>query len=82
MGQEEIFAKVKEVIATKKGVPSDKITMENSFEELDMDSLDSVELISELEDHYDVSIPNQQLLQIKTIGEAVISLEKLLNTQS
>ena len=82
MGQEEIFEKVKEVIATKKGVPSNGITMENSFEELDMDSLDSVELISELEEIYDVSIPNQQLLQIKTIGEAVVSLEKLLNGQS
>jgi acyl carrier protein len=53
--------------------------MDSTFEELDMDSLDSVELISDLEDHYNVSIPNQELLAIKTVREAVVSLEKLLN---
>jgi acyl carrier protein len=47
-----------------------------------MDSLDSVELISELEDHFKVSIPNQELLQIKTVKEAVDSLSKLVGSTS
>jgi acyl carrier protein len=40
-----------------------------------------VELISELEDNYQVSIPNQELLKIKTVKEAVESLEKLVNSK-
>jgi len=46
---------------------------------VEMDSLDSVEVISDLEDHFNVSIPNQEVLQIKTIEEAVNSLSKLVN---
>ena len=80
MTQEEVFQKVSEIIANKKGTQPSSITMESSFEELDMDSLDSVELISDLEDHYNVSIPNQELLAIKTVREAVESLEKLINS--
>lgn len=79
MTQEEVFQKVSEIIAAKKGVQAAAITMDSTFEELDMDSLDSVELISDLEEHYNVSIPNQELLAIKTVREAVVSLEKLVN---
>ncbi len=77
---QEIYQKVRELIGEKKGLKPDDIFMTNSFEELDMDSLDSVELISELEDHFKVSIPNQELLKIKTVKEAVESLEKLVNS--
>ena len=80
MTQEDIFVKVSEIIAQKKGVQPSAIPITASFEDLDMDSLDSVELIAELEDHYNVSIPNQELLAIKTIREAVASLEKLINS--
>lgn len=79
MTQDDIFQKVNEIITAKKGFAPNTITLDSSFEELDMDSLDSVELISELEDHYNVSIPNQELLAIKTVREAVDSLQKLVN---
>lgn len=79
MTQDDIFQKVSEIITAKKGFAPNTITLDSSFEELDMDSLDSVELISELEDHYNVSIPNQELLAIKTVREAVDSLQKLVN---
>ena len=75
---QEIYQKVRELIGEKKGLQPDEVFMINSFEELDMDSLDSVELISELEDHFKVSIPNQELLKIKTVKEAVESLDKLV----
>ena len=77
---QEIYQKVRELIGEKKGLKPEDIFMTNSFEELDMDSLDSVELISELEDYFKVSIPNQELLKIKTVKEAVESLEKLVTS--
>jgi acyl carrier protein len=78
---QEIYQKIRELIAEKKGVKPEDVFMANSFEELDMDSLDSVELISELEDHFKVSIPNQELLKIKTVKEAAESLDKLVNSK-
>ena len=78
---QEIYQKVRELIAEKKGMKPEDVFMSNSFEELDMDSLDSVELISELEDHFKVSIPNQELLKIKNVKEAVESLDKLVNSK-
>ena len=76
---QHVFEKIKELIATKKGVTPESIIITQSLEELGLDSLDSVELISDLEDHFNVNIPNQEVLQIKTIQEAVDSLSKLVN---
>lgn len=79
---QDVFEKVRELIAEKKGMGSNEVNITDSFEDLNMDSLDSVELISELEDHFKVSIPNQELLQIKTVKEAVDSLTKLVGNTS
>jgi acyl carrier protein len=79
---QDVFEKVRELIADKKGIAPHEVKITDSFEDLDMDSLDSVELISELEDHFKVSIPNQELLQIKTVKEAVDSLNKLVGSTS
>ena len=76
---QHVFEKIKELIATKKGVTPESIIITQSLEDLGLDSLDSVELISDLEDHFNVNIPNQEVLQIKTIQEAVDSLSKLVN---
>lgn len=79
---QDVFEKVRELIAEKKGMGAAEVNITDSFEDLNMDSLDSVELISELEDHFKVSIPNQELLQIKTVQEAVDSLTKLVGSTS
>jgi len=80
MTQDDIFRKVSEIIAARKGVQPADIHLASSFDDLGMDSLDSVELISDLEEVYNVSIPNQELLAIKTVNEAVESLHKLINS--
>lgn len=80
MTQDDIFRKVSEIIANRKGVQPADIKLDSSFDDLGMDSLDSVELISDLEEVYNVSIPNQELLAIKTVKEAVESLHKLVNS--
>jgi acyl carrier protein len=79
---QDVFEKVRALIAEKKGIDANEVNITDSFEDLNMDSLDSVELISELEDHFKVSIPNQELLQIKTVKEAVDSLSNLVGSTS
>ena len=75
---EIIFYKIAAVISTKKGVNIELIKFESSFEELGLDSLDAVELIADLEDEFNVTIPNIELQNIKSVKQAVSSLEKAM----
>lgn len=76
---EIIFEKIANILSAKKGVTREDIKIESSFEELGLDSLDAVELISDLEDEFKVTIPNVELQSIKTIQQAVDGLQKAMN---
>jgi acyl carrier protein len=73
---EDVFSKMADLIV-RKGIPREKITLDSSFEELGMDSLDAVELIADLEEAFNVNIPNTELQNFKTIRQAVDSLERV-----
>ena len=66
-----IFNKIKEIVAEQLGVDEGDITLETSFEELDADSLDIVELIMALEDEFDIEIPDEDAEKLTTISAAV-----------
>ena len=64
--------KVKEIICEQLGVSEEEVTPEASFiEDLGADSLDIVELVMELEEEFDIQIPDDQAEKIKTVGQAV-----------
>ena len=64
------------VAKTLKDVDKSVITLETSFEkDLGADSLDLVELIMELEEHYDLTIPDEDAQKITTVGQAVSYIE-------
>jgi len=68
----EIEAKVKNIVAEQLGVDQAEISLETSFvNDLNADSLDTVELVMELEDQFDVSIPDEEAEKIQTVGQAV-----------
>ena len=75
---EIIFEKIATLLSTKKGVNKELISIDSSFEELGLDSLDSIELIADMEDEFNVSIPNTELQEIKTIRHAVDGLSKAM----
>jgi acyl carrier protein len=77
---ESIFEKIATILSTKKGIDKESILIESSFEELGLDSLDAVELISDLEDEFNVTIPNVELQSIKTIQQAVVGLQKAMGS--
>ena len=72
MTEQEIESKVIDIVAEQMGADKAKITRETSFtEDLNADSLDTVELVMEFEDEFDMSIPDDQAEQIKTVGLAI-----------
>ena len=75
----EVFNRIKDLIVTKKGVEAEKINIDSSFEELGMDSLDAVELVADMEEIFNVNIPNTDLQNFKTIRQAVEGLQKAIS---
>ena len=72
----EIKEKVVEIIVDKLGVDAAEVKYEASFtNDLGADSLDTVELIMELEKQFDVTIPDTDAEKIHTVGDAVAYIE-------
>ena len=71
-----IFDKVKEILVDQLGVEEEKVTMEASIvDDLGADSLDLVDLVMSLEEEFDVEIPDEQVENIKTVGDIVKYIE-------
>ncbi len=69
--------RVIDIVAEQLGVDRDKISRETSFvNDLGADSLDTVELVMELEEEFDINIPDDAAEKIQTVGQAVDYIEK------
>ncbi|KAA0214546.1 MAG: acyl carrier protein [Leptolyngbya sp. PLA3] len=72
MTEQEIEAKVIDIVANQLGADKASITRNTSFvEDLNADSLDTVELVMEFEDEFETSIPDDQAENIRTVGQAI-----------
>ncbi len=79
----EIEAKVIEIVSEQMGVDKAEITRETSFiNDLNADSLDTVELVMEFEDEFDMSIPDEEAEKIQTIGAAIDYIVKIAKTKN
>lgn len=76
-----VFERVKEIIAEQLDVSEEvEITPETSMmKDLDADSLDAVEIMMELEDEFEIEIPDEEAEQFKTIGDIVKFVESKIS---
>mgnify|MGYP000105139731 CR=1 FL=1 len=71
-----MLEKMKEIIADQLSVDADSITEASSFkDDLGADSLDVVDLVMSLEDEFDIEIPDEEIENIKTVGDVVKYIE-------
>lgn len=72
MNQAEIFEKVKEIVAEQLSVKAEDINPQSNFaNDLNADSLDTVELVMALEEEFDIEIPDEAAEKITTVQQAV-----------
>lgn len=71
-----ITERVVEIVAEQMGVDKAQVTRETSFvNDLGADSLDTVELVMEFEDEFDIQIPDEDAEKIQTVGQAIDYVE-------
>jgi len=74
--------KVIEIVSEQMGVDKAEITRETSFiNDLNADSLDTVELVMEFEDEFDMSIPDEEAEKIQTVGAAIDYIVNIVKTK-
>ena len=69
--------RVIDIVCEQMGTTKDKVTEETSFiNDLGADSLDTVELVMEFEDEFDLNIPDEDAEKIQTVGDAIKYIEE------
>lgn len=80
MDEKEIQEKVIAIVAEQMGVDKGEINRDTNFiNDLNADSLDTVELVMEFEDEFETSIPDEEAEKIQTVGQAIDFIKQSLN---
>ena len=83
MEEKEIEEKVISIVAEQMGVDKGEINRDTNFvNDLNADSLDTVELVMEFEDEFETSIPDEDAEKIQTVGQAIDYIKEHLAKQA
>ena len=74
----DLASRVAAVIAKTQKIPPETVTIDKTFEELKIDSLDGINILFALEREFDLDIPDDAARQIRTVREMVEGIGKLL----
>jgi len=74
----ELNARVIAVIARMQKIPVDSVTLDKTFQELNIDSLDGINIMFEVENEFGIEIPDEEARQIRTVRQMAEGIEKLL----
>jgi acyl carrier protein len=73
----DVASRCIDIIAKSKGIPADTVTLASTFEQLNVDSLDKINISFEVEEAFNIDIPDEALGTIKTVGDMVDGVTKL-----
>ncbi|OUP10128.1 acyl carrier protein [Collinsella sp. An2] len=75
MERTEIFAKVVDVASDVLGISPDEIAEQTTFDDLDADSLDRLQLVTAFEDEFGIEIAEDKLMSINSVADAIDAIE-------
>ncbi len=73
----DIATRCIEIIAKSKGIPADTVKLASTFDELNIDSLDKINISFEVEEAFAIEIPDEALGSLKTVGDVVEGVTRL-----
>jgi len=76
---EQLTQRVLSVIAATQRISPETVTIDKSFQELGIDSMDGINILFALENEFDITIPDEQAKQIRSIREMVEGIGKLVS---
>ncbi len=79
---EQLTQRVLSVIAATQRISPETVTIDKSFQDLGIDSMDGINILFALENEFDITIPDEQAKQIRSIREMVEGIEKLVSEAS
>ena len=74
--------RVRSVIATAKRIPLETVTIDSTFQELGIDSMDGIEILFVLENEFDINIPDDEVRSVRGVRDMAEGIEKLLAAKS
>jgi acyl carrier protein len=75
---DELTQRVLKSIATSKRIPLEQVTIDSEFEQLGIDSMDAVEILFALENEFDISIPDDEVRNVRNVRQMAEGVEKLV----
>lgn len=78
MSDSDLAARVAAVIAKNQKIPVESVTLDKTFGDLNIDSLDGINLVFAVESEFNIDIPDDAANQIRSVRDIVEGIEKLL----
>ncbi len=75
---DELIQRVLKVISASKRIPLETVTIDSDFQQLGIDSMDAVEILFALENEFDISIPDEEVRNVRNVRQMVEGVEKLV----
>jgi acyl carrier protein len=75
---EELIARITRVIADTQRIPAESVTLDKTFEELKIDSLDGINIVFALENEFDINIPDEAAREIRSVRQMAEGIATLL----
>ena len=79
---DDITTRCIDIIAKSKSIPANTITLASTFDELNIDSLDKINISFEVEEAFSIEIPDDALSTLKTVGDMVEGVTRLRAAQT
>ncbi len=79
---DELGAHVIRVIARSQRLPVESISLDSTFEELKIDSLDGINIVFEIEKEFDIEIPDEGVQNLRSVRETVAGVRRLVEAKA
>lgn len=75
---DDLIQRVLKAIATSKRIPLETVTIDSSFEQLNIDSMDAVEILFALENEFEIVIPDDEVRSVRNVRQMCEGVERLV----